>query len=71
MKHGAQKIISQRTGFSKGYVSRVINGKTTLDSWSAAKKFAAATNTTPYLWLEGTPEEIQAAISDYNTWKTV
>ncbi len=71
MKRGNQKELSKRTGFSKGYISKVINGNTRIDSWSTAKTFAAATNTMPYLWLEGSPEEIQTGVSDNNTWEAV
>ncbi len=71
LKWGIQTKLKKATGYSAAYISDILTGKVRLTSWPTAKKFAAATNTTPYLWLEGTPEQIQTAISDYNTWKAV
>ncbi len=69
LKRGIQTKIKQATGFSAAYISDILNGKVRLTSWPTAKTFAAATNTTPYLWLEGSPEDIQTGVSDNNTWE--
>jgi len=63
LKRGIQKQIRQKTGFGASYVSDVCNGKIRITSWPTAKKFAAATNTPPLLWLEGPSEEIKRALS--------
>ena len=61
MKWGIQKRISELTGLSESYVSRLINGKQR-PSWPVAKNLAKITKTTPELWLEGTPEDISTAL---------
>jgi len=43
------------------FVGMVLAGKRH-PSWPTAKGFAAVTETDPVIWLEGTPEEIRAAI---------
>ena len=63
LKRGIQKKIREKTGFCSSYVSDVCNGKVRFSSWVTAKKFAEATDTDPMLWLEGSPDEIQQAIS--------
>ena len=58
LKRGLATIIRKRTGYSAAYISDILASKVRVDSWSTAKKLAAATGTMPYLWLEGTQEEI-------------
>lgn len=53
LKHGIQKIIVERTGFSAAYISDILAQKVQLDTWSTAKKLGRATNTDPLLWLDG------------------
>jgi len=55
--------ISSQTGVSLQYVQQC--GKTRKrPNWKRAKQFAAVTGTTPELWLEGTPEQIRAALEN-------
>lgn len=63
LKRGIQKQIKDSTGFSASYICEVVNGKVRLTSWPTAKRFAQVTNTSPILWLEGSPEEIKKALT--------
>jgi len=56
-----QKEIAAAAGVSIQAVSNILTGRRR-PSWKTSKRLAAATNTTPELWLDGTPEEIKAAI---------
>lgn len=58
LKHGIQKIIVARTGFSAAYISDILCQKVRLDTWSTAKKLSLATNTDPLLWLDGPHSEL-------------
>lgn len=63
MKFIKQIEIANKTGLSKGFISRILSEKnTSKPSYKAAKKLGAATNTDPILWLENSPAEIKAAI---------
>ena len=62
MKHGIQIKIAKMTNISAGYLSEIINNKKR-PSWSTAKRLAETTETSPELWLEGTREQIRAALS--------
>ena len=62
MKHGIQKQIAEATELSAPMISLILSGKKR-PSWSSAKRLAAATDTDPVLWLEGSPNEIKKAIS--------
>lgn len=62
MKRMNQQQLGYATGLSQGYISKIISGAHILDSWSTAKKLASATNTNPVLWLEGSSDEIKAAL---------
>ncbi|WP_139164091.1 hypothetical protein [Desulfoluna spongiiphila] len=61
MKRGTQTNIVNKTKLSAGFVSEIFSGKKR-PSWKKAKVLAGATGTEPIVWLEGTPEEIKAAI---------
>ena len=54
--------IAKRAGVSLSGLSNVLAGRRR-PSWSTAKRLAAATDTNPVLWLEGSPNEIKKAIS--------
>ena len=54
--------IASRTGISQGFLSNIICGRRK-PHWKTAKKLAFATNTSPILWVEGSPEEIKRALS--------
>lgn len=54
--------IAKRAGLSLSGLSNVLAGRRR-PSWSTAKRLAAATDTSPVLWLEGSPNEIKEAIS--------
>lgn len=63
MKHGTQKIIADKSGISSAMISMILNAKKR-PSWTTAKKLASATGISAVVWIEGSPEEIRAAISD-------
>jgi len=65
LEHGAQTQIVKSTGISHSMVSLILAGKKR-PSWSNAKKLASATGTSPVLWMDGSPEEIRAALSNGN-----
>jgi transcriptional regulator with XRE-family HTH domain len=56
-----QARISKMAGVSASMLSMVMNGKKRA-GWKTAKKMSGATKTKTILWLEGSPEEIVAAI---------
>jgi transcriptional regulator with XRE-family HTH domain len=57
-----QNYIALKAGISPPYVSLIINGKKR-PTWSTAKKLSIAVpGTNPELWLEGSPDEIRAAL---------
>jgi len=47
---------------SQGFLSNIICGRNR-PHYKTAKRIAAATNTDPVLWLEGSPEEMKEALS--------
>lgn len=59
-----QSALAKEVGVSQPHLNRIIftdkTGKR--PSWPLAKKLAEATGTRPELWLEGTSEEIKAAL---------
>ena len=61
MKHGIRTEIAKAAGTTPQCVSQILAGKRR-PSWSMAKALASATNTTPELWLDGTPEQMRAAL---------
>lgn len=61
MKHGDQRKIASAAKVTASHLSAVLKGRTR-PSWQVAKRFAKATKTDPVVWLEGTPDEIRAAI---------
>lgn len=56
-----QMDLADKAGISDGYLSLIISGLRR-PSWHNAKALAKATGTTPELWLEGSPDEIRAAV---------
>lgn len=61
MKHGELSKIALKADLSRSFLCEIFKGKKS-PSWPAAKRLAAVTDTDPVLWLEGTPEDIRAAI---------
>lgn len=59
-----QTYIAQISGLHVSTISNIING-VRRPSWRSAKILAKATQTDPELWLEGSSEEIRAALSTY------
>lgn len=57
--------IAKKAGITQGALSNILSGRRR-PSWSVAKRLAQVTNTTPYLWLEGTPDEIKSALKILN-----
>lgn len=65
MKHGSQKFVAEKAELSRSYISEIINGKKRVTKWPIAKRLCQAVpGTSPELWLDGTPEEIRAAIKN-------
>ena len=60
-----QTELSKIVGISQGYLSQIISRERT-PSWRIAKKLAEMVNTSPLLWLEGSPEQMRAALSNGN-----
>lgn len=56
-----QTYIAQITGLHVSTISNIINGLRR-PSWRSAKILAKATQTDPTLWLEGSPDDIKAAL---------
>ncbi len=56
--------IAKRVNITQGALSNILSGRRR-PSWTVAKRLAQVTNTTPYLWLEGTPDEIKSALKDF------
>ncbi len=59
--HGLQTRIAAGAGVTAAYISMVWSGRERVNSWRTAKRLAAASCTTPEIWLEGEPSEIRAA----------
>jgi len=53
--------IAKQSGISQGFLSNIIRGERR-PHYKTAKKIAAATDTDPVLWLEGSPEQIKNAL---------
>ena len=56
-----QTQLAAATEVSQAFISLLLSGKSR-PSWRVAKRLSAATGTAPELWLEGTPEQIKAAL---------
>jgi len=65
MKWGSQRIIAKVANISEPSVSQYINGGRR-PTWTKAKILANITKTNPALWLDGTPDEIKAALKNKN-----
>ncbi|MCP4746435.1 MAG: helix-turn-helix transcriptional regulator [Desulfobacteraceae bacterium] len=56
-----QTEIAKQAKVSQQFISSIFRGKNR-PTWKRAKDFAKRFGTTPTVWLEGTKEEIMAAI---------
>ena len=56
-----QKSIAKKSEVTPSFLSQILSGNKR-PSWKTAKRLAEATNTEPALWMEGTPDEIRAAV---------
>ncbi len=54
--------IAKQIGISQGFLSNILCGRRK-PHWKTAKKLGAVTNTSPIIWLEGSPQEIKQALS--------
>lgn len=61
--------LAAKVKVSQSMISFILAGKRR-PSWKKAKKIAEATGTNPVLWLEGSPEEMKAALSNNGGGKT-
>lgn len=57
-----QTEIAIASGVTQQFVSRILMGLSR-PSWPVAKRLAEATGTDPVTWIEGTAEEIKAAVT--------
>jgi len=57
-----QQHIANAAGVSRAHIGHILNG-IRRPSWRLAKTLAEITGTDPVLWLEGTSEEIRAALN--------
>ena len=62
MERGYQTKLAKRVGVSDGALSLYLSGKRR-PSWTMAKLLAKTTNTTPELWLDGSPSEIRLVLN--------
>ena len=63
MKHGIQKLIAEKAGITPAFINAIIR-QGVRPGWKTAKRLAAATNTEPILWLEGSEQELVNAIEE-------
>lgn len=56
-----QKDLAKKLNVSDAYLSMLIN-RQRVPNWNMAKRIAEITDTTPYLWLEGSSDEIREAL---------
>jgi|GEM_PF-2794668 len=56
-----KKAIAEKAGISAAFLTELTSGKKR-PSWPTAKNLAAATGTSPVLWMDGGPGDIQNAI---------
>ena len=61
MKSLTQTEIAKSVGITQGHLSNILSKRKTT-SWKTAKKLAKTTNTDPILWLEGSSQDIKAAL---------
>ena len=61
MKAITQVYIAKKMGVSPAYINYLVNTRKR-PPWKTAKKLASVTNTDPILWLEGSSDEIKAAL---------
>ncbi|MBU4185998.1 MAG: helix-turn-helix domain-containing protein [Proteobacteria bacterium] len=56
--------IAEKANITQGALSNILSGRRR-PSWTVAKRLAQVTYTTPYLWLEGMPDEIKSALKNF------
>jgi transcriptional regulator with XRE-family HTH domain len=61
MNKQLQKNVAKKVGISPAFISMIMSGQRR-PSWNKAKKLAEATGTKVDLWMEGSPDEIRAAV---------
>jgi transcriptional regulator with XRE-family HTH domain len=53
--------LAKKMGISQGYLSNILAGRRR-PHYQKAKHIAKITNTSVFLWMEGSPEDMQAAL---------
>jgi len=53
--------LAKEIGISQGFFSNILAGRRR-PHYKRAKDIARVTNTSVYLWMEGSPEDMQAAV---------
>ena len=61
-----QTSLAKALNVSTAYINYLVNCKKR-PNWKTAKKLSEITKTDPVLWLEGTAEEIKAALEQLNS----
>ncbi|HBA84901.1 MAG TPA: hypothetical protein DCZ95_12475 [Verrucomicrobia bacterium] len=62
MKRFSQIELAKQVGVSSSFISQLVKGSKR-PSWKRAKQLASVTCTSADLWLDGTPEQIKAALA--------
>ena len=64
MKHGLQKKLAEKTGYSRTWVCLLLAGKRRA-SYSGAKKLAKMFDTSTSIWQEPDPVQIKIAVNKF------
>ncbi len=64
MQKITNKKIAKHLGVSRPFITQMISC-TKRPNWKRAKQLGELTNTSPILWLEGSPDEIKFALKSY------
>ena len=63
-----QRKLAKEAGVTQQMISQILSGKAR-PSWKTAKRLAKATSSPPILWMEGSPEQLKAAVKKIDTDK--
>ena len=67
MKHGIKIKIAEKSGYTKGFISRVLSeSDPCTPSWAASKIFGFVTSTNPVLWADKNIPALEIALENLN-----
>ena len=69
MKKIRKYQIAKKAGISAGFFSDILNGNKR-PRYATAKRIARATSTSPILWVDGSPENMQRAVLKFSLLKS-